>query len=245
MRRSFRAELLKLLTTRALYGVLAGEVAVVVLTAASTVASAKADTLTGALHDQVFFLLVAINVGLFSLIIGMRTVTDEYRHETIVHAFLADPKRRKTLVAKAVASAIAAVALSAVALAAMSLVAVPLASAKGGSFTVAGSDVSAAGGFLLANGLWAIVGVGVASLVRHQVAAIVGGVVWIYVVENLGAGFLGDAGAYLPGQAAYALAQAQANSTAVEPTAAAAVMTSYAVVLFLLALFVTRRRDVG
>ena len=245
MRRSLRAELLKLLTTRALYGLLAGEVAVVVLTAVSTVASAKADARTGAVHDQVFFLLVAINVGLFSLIIGMRTVTDEYRHGTIIHAFLADPKRRKTIAAKAAAAATAAIALASIALAVVLVVALPLASAKGGSLTVAGSDIAAGIGFLLANGLWAVVGVGVASLVRHQVAAIVGGVVWIYVVENLGSGFLGDAGAYLPGQAAYALSQADANSSAVDPSFAAAVMTSYALVLFLLALFVTRRRDVG
>ena len=245
MRGSLRAELLKLLTTRALYGLLVAEVAVVVLTAVSTVASAKPGALTGAIHDQVFFLLVVINVGLFSLIIGMRTVTDEFRHETIVHAFLADPKRRRTLVAKAASGGIAAVALAGTALGAMLVVVLPLASAKGGSLTVARSDVGAAIGFLVANGLWAVVGVGVAWVVRHQLATIVGGVVWVYVVENLGSGFLGEAGPYLPGRAAYALSQAQANGSGLEPSSAAAVMTSYALVSFMLALFVTHRRDVG
>lgn len=241
MRRSLWAELLKLATTRALYGLLVGEVAVVLLTAASTVASSKADALTGSIHDQVLFLLVSINVGLFSLIIGMRTD----RHGTILHAFLSDPKRRKTLLAKGAATAIAAVALAITALGAMMLVALPLASAKGGSLSVSGSDFTAAIGFLLANALWAVIGVGIGSVVRHQVATIVGGVVWVLVIENLGSGFLGDTGAYLPGQAAYALSHAEANGSALEATPAAAVMGTYAVLVFLLGLLATRRRDVG
>lgn len=245
MRSLLRAELLKLATTRALYGLLAGEVAVVLLTAASTVASSKPDALTGTIHDQVFFLLVSINVGLFSLIIGARSVTDEYRHGTILHAFLSDPKRRKTLLAKGAAAAIAAVALAIIALGAMVLIALPLASAKGGSLTVSRSDLTAAIGFLLANALWAVIGVGIGSVVRHQVATIVGGVVWVLVIENLGSGFLGNAGAYLPGQAAYALSHAEANSSALEATPAAAVMGTYAVLLFWLGLLSTRRRDVG
>lgn len=245
MRRSLRAELLKMVTTRTLYGLLAGELAVVLLTAFSTVASAESDALTGSIHDQVFFLLVSINVGLFSLIIGMRTVTDEYRHGTILHAFLSDPKRLKTLVAKAAAAAVAAFALAAVALTATVLVALPLASAKGGSLTVSGSDIAAAIGFLVANALWAVIGVGVGSVVRHQVATIVGGVVWVFVIENLGSGFLGDAGAYLPGQAAYALSQAEANSSALEASSAATVMAVYAIGLFLFGLVATRRRDIG
>ena len=244
MARAVKAELLKFATTRAIYGLLAGELGVVLLTTGSTVASADSTSLSGDLHRQVFFLLVSINVGIFSLIVGMRAVTDEYRHSTIAHAFLADPQRRRTMLAKATASGLVAAGLAVVAAGAMVALALPLASAKGGALVFSRTDVAASAGFVAANALWAIMGVGVAAVVRHQVAAIVGGVVWILVMENLGSGFLGEAGRYLPGQAAYALGQAVGAATALPVASAALVLGLYATAAFGAGLFFTRRRDV-
>lgn len=244
MTRGVKAELLKLLTTRAIYGLFLGEMGVVLLSTVSTIASAKTESLTGPIHDQVFFLLVSINVGLFSLIIGMRTVTDEFRHSTIVHAFLADPKRRRTITAKAIAGALTAAVLAIAAAAVMLAVAFPLAAAKGGSLTMSTGDVAAVAGFVIANALWAVIGVGVAFAIRHQVPAIVGGLVWVLVIENLGSGFLGEAGAYLPGQAAYAFARALDDTSALDVSTAGAVMAIYALVFFSIGFQFVRRRDV-
>lgn len=244
MTRALKAELLKLLTTRAIYGLLAGEIGVVLLTTVSTVMSAKSTSLTGPIHNQVFFLLVSINVGLFSLIIGMRTMTDEFRHSTIAHSFLSDPKRRRTIVAKGVTGAVAAASLALLSAAVMVAVALPLASGKGGGLSFSGDDLGATAGFVAAQALWALVGVGIAAIVRHQVPAVVGGVVWILVIENLGSAFLGDAGRYLPGQAAYAFAKAL-DGAALVPSTAAVVLTFYAAAGMLLGLMVVRRRDVA
>lgn len=245
MHRSLRAELLKLVTTRATYGLILGAIAVVTLTVGSTIASAKGTSLSGALHDQVFFLLASINVGLFSLIVGMRVVTDEYRNSTIVHSFLSDPGRNRTLVAKGLASALAASVIAVASLIVLIAIALPLASAKGGTLALEGSDASAFAGFVFSNALWAIIGVGVGATIRHQVAAIVGGLVWVLVIENLGSGFLGDVGSYLPGQAAYALGNALDTATALQPSTAATVMVIYALVASLLGIAVTRIRDVA
>lgn len=242
--RSLKAELLKLVTTRSIYGLLAGEVAVVVLTTVSTVLSAKAGSLTGAINDQVFFLLVAINVGIFSLILGMRTVTDEYRHETIAHAFLSDPGRGRTVVAKAAAGALGASVLAAISLSVMIALALPLAGTKQGALALSAGDTGAFAGFIAGNALWAVIGVGVAAVVRHQIPAIVGGVVWVLVFENLGSGFLGDAGGYLPGQSAYALARALDAGSALAAAPAAGVMAVYAAGALLIGLGFVRRRDV-
>lgn len=244
MGRALRAEILKIITTRTIYGLLAGEIGVVLLATASTVMSANSATLTGAINDQVFFLLVSINVGIFSLILGMRTITDEYRHSTIAHAFLSDSRRIKSLVAKGTAGALAAAALAGVSAIVMVGVAVPLAAVKQGSLSFSGSDVSAVAGFAVANALWAVLGVGVAAVVRHQIPAIVGGVVWVLVIENLGSGFLGDAGRYLPGQAAYALARALEGGAGLSSSAAGAVMAAYAVAAFAMGAIFVRRRDV-
>lgn len=245
MTRSFRAELLKLFTTRAIYGMLAGVVAVVLLTTASTVMSADASALAGPVRAQVAYLLVSINVGLFSLILGMRTMSDDVRHGAIVQAFLADPRRRRTVLAKAVVGALAAAGLAAIAWGLLVAVALPLADVKGGSLALTAGDAGAAAGFLAANALWAVVGVGVAAVVPHQVPAIVGGVVWVLVIENLGSGFLGEAGRYLPGQAAYAAGLALDGDAALPAATAALVLAAYAAVALLAGVGAVRRRDIA
>lgn len=245
MQRSLKAELLKLVTTRGTYGLLAGAIAVVALTVGSTIASSKSTSLSGGVHDHVFFLLASINVGLFSLVLGMRVVTDEYRNSTIVHSFLSDPGRTRTVAAKAITASLAATAMAGLSLLALIAIALPLASAKGGTLTIGASDASAFVGFLLSNALWAVIGVGVGALIRQQVAAIVGGLLWVLVIENLGSGFLGDAGSYLPGQAAYALAGALDTAAALPPPTAGLVLTAYALMGLVLGAVVTRLRDVA
>lgn len=245
MTNMLRAEWLKLRTTRAFYGLIAGAVGVAVLGAFSTVASARVDTLTGPLHEQTFWVLASINIGLFALIVGIRAYTEEYRHRTIVHTLFADPRRKRSAVAKALVSGFGAVLLTAAATAAMVAVALAMAAAKGGSLQPDSSDAAAAGGLLGAAALWGVVGVGVGALVRHQVAAIVGGLVWVLVIENLGAGFLGDGGSYLPGQTAHSLARASEAGDLLAVPVAAGVLGAYAAILWAAGVTATRRRDVA
>lgn len=244
MKGMLAAEWLKLRTTRSYYGLIAGAVGVAALGAFSTVASARVDALSGPLHAQTFWVLASMNVGLFALILGIRSYTEEYRHRTIVHTLFADPHRRRSAVAKAVVSALAAALLAAVAAIVMIAAAIGMASAKGGSLGVEGSDAGAFVGLLGAAALWAILGVGVGALVRHQVAAIVGGLVWVLVIENLGTGFLGDAGSYLPGQAAHALARATEVADLLTVPLATAALATVTLLLWAAGLTMTRRRDV-
>lgn len=240
-----RAEWLKLQTTRAFYGLIAGAVGVAGLGAFSTVASAQAESLSGPIHQQTFWVLASINIGLFALILGIRAYTEEYRHRTIVHTLFADPRRRRSAVAKAVASAAGAVLLAAVATAIMIGVALGMASAKGGTLAPDASDFGAVAGLVGAAALWAVLGVGVGALVRHQVAAIVGGLVWVLVIENLGAGFLGAAASFLPGQTAHSLARASEAGDLLAVPVAAAVFAGYALALWAAGVTATRRRDVA
>ena len=234
---------MKLLTTRGTYGLLLGAVFVVVLTVFSSIGDAANINQVEAVNDHVFFLLASINVGLFSLILGMRSITDEYRNATITHSFLSDPGRNTTVLAKATVAAAAASLMAILSVLALIAVAIPLAAAKGASLTLADSDASAFVGFVLANALWAVIGVGFGALIRQQVAAVVGGVVWVLVIENLGAGFLGDASAYLPGQAAYAFARALENANGLIPATAGIVFALYAVAAMVIGVASTRLRD--
>jgi ABC-2 type transport system permease protein len=132
-----------------------------------------------------------------------------------------------------------------VSLVVLSLLAIGLSTAKGGGLTPSNGDAAAAAGFLAANALWSAVGVGVGVLVRHQVPAIVGGIVWVLVIENLGISFLGDAGPYLPGQLAQALAGTTTSPDSVTAPVAAATLTAYATVALLVGQVIVKRRDVG
>ena len=105
-------------------------------------------------------------------------------------------------------------------------------------------DVAALGGAVVAGGLWAAIGTAVGAMVRHQVAAVVGALVWVLLLENLGAGLFGDAGRFLPGQAAHGLAQASQAGTILAPVAAAALLVAYAVVATGLAMLRMARTDV-
>jgi hypothetical protein len=90
-----------------------------------------------------------------------------------------------------------------------------------------------------------VLGVGIGALVRHQVAAVVGGLVWVLVVENLASGLLGDAGRFLPGQAAHAVANATAVNNLLPPWMAVLVLVAYVVVLGWFAVLTISRREVA
>jgi hypothetical protein len=74
------------------------------------------------------------------------------------------------------------------------------------------------------------------------VAAIVGGLIWVLAIENLGSSLLGDSGRYLPGQAAHALADVPVNALSV--LLGAVMLAGYAIVATLAAAGSLVRRDV-
>ena len=240
-----RAELLKLTTTPAVLGLLAGAVVVTGLGAVSTTASAEPTSLTAPLHSQHVFLLASINIGLFALILGMRSFTDEFRHGTIAWTLLSVRERWRVVAAKMTTSALAAAAIAIVALAVMVALAAVLSRAKGVTLNLSGADVAAAVGLSVAAGAWATLGVAVGALVRHQVAAVVGGLVWVLLVENLASGLLGDAGRFLPGQAAHAVANATAVTGLLPVWSGLAVLLGYVAGIGLLAVVTLSRQEVA
>ena len=237
-----RSEFIKLTSTRTFLALMTGAVAVVLLGTVSTIMSSDSHSLSGPLREQTFYVLASINSGLFALVLGIRIFTDEFRHGTVIATLLAGGRAVRVLLAKISVAAAAAAVMSVAAAVAMSVAAVVLSSARGPGFDIGSSDVSALAGMAAALALWAVIGAALGAIVRHQVAAIVGGLIWVLVVENLGASLLRNAGIYLPGQAAHGLANASVESLAV-PTAAA-VLGTYSIMTLLVAAAALTRRDV-
>jgi ABC-type transport system involved in multi-copper enzyme maturation permease subunit len=122
-----------------------------------------------------------------------------------VPTFLATPRRWRVIAAKAGAAAVTGVVFTAIAVAFLLALAAVLMGGRGVDLAVTGADVRLLSGVVLAGGLWAVIGVGVGAFVRHQVAAVIGPVFWVMFVEELVAGRLGSAAAYLPAKAGMAV----------------------------------------
>jgi ABC-type transport system involved in multi-copper enzyme maturation permease subunit len=204
MHAHLRAELIKLTTTRGVYGTLAGAVAVVMLATWSTL-NQLGDEVSGSLVDQPFFFINAINLAAFAAVLGARSATEDFRHGTIIGAVLTTRRRGTVLDAKAVVSGLAGATLAVTAQAVMTGIAVVM-TAGNAALQITARDVAAMSGITVAVAAWAVIGTAVGTAVRHQVAAVVGVVIWILVVENLGSALIGEAGRYLPGQAGFGVA---------------------------------------
>lgn len=196
----------------------------------------------------------------FPLLIGTLIVTAEFRHKTLTPTFLATPRRAVVLAAKlgvgvavgllyGVLGIVAAVGPSAAFLAGFDI-----------DTDLGSSDTWAMlGRMLIAFVLWVFVGIGVGTLVRNQVAAIVGVLVFTQFVEPIArmAGTLVDGVAeateYLPGAASDALVGASiytglmpgGDAAGLEWWAGGLVLLGYAAFFLVIGYFTTWRRDVG
>jgi ABC-2 type transport system permease protein len=157
-------------------------------------------------HEQTFAFFTALLARVPVLVLGVRAVTDEFRHGTIVSTLVVTPSRGRVVAAKAVTVAVAGALVTLTAWGAMVASATVLASTEGTSLRLGEEAWRSLGGTALAGAAWGLIGLGLGAIVRSQVAAIVGGLVWLMGLEDAVRDWFGDAAAYLPGQAGLALA---------------------------------------
>lgn len=197
----------------------------------------------------------------FPLLVGTLMVTAEFRHKTLTPTFLATPRRGRVLVAKLAVGVVLGALLGVVGVLASVGVSAAILSGFGLDTQLTSSDIWAMlGRMLLASVLWALIGIGVGALVRNQVGAIVGVLVFTQFLEPIGrtaAAFvdgLSEATRFLPGAASDALVGASvytvaatgaASADALEWWAGGLVLLGYAVVFVVLGHLVSWRRDVS
>jgi ABC-2 type transport system permease protein len=188
MIRLVRAEFTKLATTRVVYGIAAAMAAFAVLTVAALMTTPDIEG-NPALSADSLAMFVAAPVTLLSgaaLLLGILGMTTEFRHQTVTQTFLVTPDRGRVVAAKLVAYPLAGIALALVTLAVTAAVAAGWLAAKGITPPLADARLARIVGVaLLGAALCALVGVGIGALVRNQVAALVGTLVWVLVVEGL------------------------------------------------------------
>jgi hypothetical protein len=215
MRTQIVSEFRKLVTTRSAYWLLAGLLLVVGIGAASIVNDEVMANPGASLERQAFVLLPLMVSTTFAMILGIRSFTDEFRHGSIVPTLLASPNRTRVLGAKLVTVGAAAIVYAVAALAVGLGVGAIGMSLKGVEVVWSAGAIAAMGGRLIvASVLWAGIGVGVGLAVRHQVAAIVGALLFGLVGESALGALLPDIAKFLPGSAGSAIVGAGASSGA-------------------------------
>jgi len=189
---------------------------------------------------------------LFALIIGILIMTNEYRHGTAVGTFLVTPKRSTVLLAKLIAASFAGLIVQV-----FSFIFAVTSGFIALNFFEPHAPVpmellwkvfraSVISGLVLG-----IVGVGLGALVKNQIAAVTGAVIWTLIVEGLVVAFVESIGKYLPAGAITGLVDVDFGDNdfnfSIEnyltPGPATLVLLGYAALFSIIAMCTTLRRD--
>lgn len=257
-----RSELRKVTTTRLWWGMLIG---LVLFTTVQAVAvAATAGTSPGAGQPPTPGLGTAeairsVYAGslftgsyIFALVLGITGMTGEYRYQTITPTFLVTPRRGRVVVAKMVAHLLVGAGYALAALL-VALVAGGITVAVRGAGLGYGADGlwRAVALAVLAVSLWTLLGIGIGTLVRNQVAAILTAVAVTFLVEPLATFLLAAVDLdvvvkWLPTNASAALTSpGEAFLDYLDWWAGGLVLLGYATVFGLLGLLLSVRRDVS
>jgi hypothetical protein len=142
---------------------------------------------------------------LFALLLGVLVVTTEFRHKTVTTSFMVTPWRPRFVGAKLIMSALLGAVLAVILLVATFVGGGAVLVAKGGSWSSLLHQAPAvAPGMILVFALFAILGVGVGSLLTNQVAAIIVCLGWFIILEGILVSLVHGAEKWVPTGAATA-----------------------------------------
>jgi ABC-2 type transport system permease protein len=243
-----RSELLKLRTTRTNLWLFAAMVAIIAAVVLLHVVSLPKQALL-AREGQLKVIGLGTTFGMiFAALLGALSITNEIRCGLIRPTFLASPRRSRVIAAKLVASVIGGAVFGVFAEAVAAGVGTTGLGSRGIAVAPTAGDLAQllAGGAAAAAFLAAI-GVSIGAIVRNQVGAAIGLVVWLLFAEMTLIGSVPSVGKFLPGAAAAALPGAMLQQTStylLAPALGGLLIAAYAVVAFGVGSFSTTRRDV-
>jgi ABC-2 type transport system permease protein len=250
-----RAEWTKLLTTRVWIGLLLGSCVLVGGFAALFTGFAGSSgggpdgqglPGVGTPDFEQLALGVSANATVLFVVLGIIGTTQEYRHRTATPTFLTSPHRGRVVIAKLLAYLVAAIPMALLVIAVDVLVVTVYAGARGAAPSLSGDNLRVLGGAWAALVIYAVIGVGVGALLRNQVGAIVGSLVYLYVVEPIVSSIGAIQGAYkwLPGGAVQAITSNFQAPELLQPWQGGLLLLGYGLLAAVLGTFLAVRRDI-
>jgi hypothetical protein len=214
-----RSEWRKVVTTKLWWGMLLGSMAFSALAAVGRIATALNTSSMGPrsaaapnmLTDPATQRSIAASVSaalLFTLVVGVILLTTEFRHLTSRPTFLLQPLRGRVIGAKLVVAAAVGLLYAAGCAVTVLAIMVPWLATQGAPIGWISNGVLLALALsALTVVMYAVIGIGVGALVRNQIAAVIGSLAYLFVIEPLISviPYVKDAYEYLPGAAAAAL----------------------------------------
>lgn len=246
MTRLVGAELFKMRTTRTAWGLAIGALALIVVIC---VAASAAGDFSHESDPARSLLGVAALAQVFTLVLGILAVTTEFRHGTITPSLLAVPGRPRLILAKLWAVAAVGLVIGLVTCGIAAAIVLGIFSARGiDSRLTSGDVVEIVAGNTIAAGLYAAFGLGLGAVLRNQVGAVVGSLIWVFALEPLlrviptfgdwvakyGLDGVGDG-----------LSATAGNDHAFGQVPAGLLFAAYSVVILLAGIAVVRSRDVS
>lgn len=246
--RQIRSELLKLRTTRTTLGLVLGLLALVAFSVViQLVASRFEDAGILRLEEsdtQRTIFATASAASLFAVLVGVLSVTGEFRHGTIRPTLLFAPARELVVAAKGAACALAGLVLAVLAVALTFVIALTWLRIDGVERSLNSRDLaSMAAGTVGAAVLYGAFGVGVGAVIRNQVAAVIATILWTLIPEPLLLALVPDVGRFTPVSAGDALS-GSVGEELLSPLAGMLVLALWATALLVAGAVVTARRDV-
>lgn len=241
MRELIRAERFKLTTTRGALWLLIGAVGINVFAIVAPGENALRE-FDQPLAEHQSLLVLSMLMRIFLLVLGVRAVTEELRHGTMTPSLLMVPRRAKLVGAKAVALGGAGAIFAMVTAGALVGTMTVVATLSNVDLPPLGESWRTLTGMALVGIVWPLIGMGVGLLVRTQVGAIVGSIIWLMMLEGVVVDRLGDLGKYLPGEAGVGAALAPTTEVL---AMGLVTLVVYAVITIAAGAFVLERRDIG
>jgi ABC-2 type transport system permease protein len=237
------SELRKMRSTRTNLGLLAGMVALILLSVLVGGLVEKAVQLRS--HDNQHALLSSgTSAALFAALIGVMAITSEFRHGTIRSTVVVTPRRSRVLAAKVTASLLTGLGFGLLATALAFGVGYAILAGRGIGLALETNHVLLLVlGSLAMTALWAAFGVGLGALIKNQVFAVIGLIVWVMVVDNILRGLVPDVGRFTPTAASASITGDPADHL-LPPLAGGLVLLAYVAVLVAGGALLVARRDV-
>jgi ABC-2 type transport system permease protein len=253
-----KAEILKVRSTRTALGLLIAALLIAVAPTILAVLLIPKEELVqteGGLIAVLGVMPAASLVPVLCLVFGILSMTNEYRHGTVSYTYLTTPRRGRVIVAKLLVCAVIGAAVMLVTGLLALLTAALGAAARGidlgltdvpqGSDWELLRDVSL---ILLTTGMATAFGVALGALIRHQVIAVAGTLIWALAVESIITGLKPSIGEWLPFtvflQVVVNTGDIEAAGPSLSSVEATLVAAAYIAAASVAAVFITMRRDV-